>query len=79
MNMVQVADGERLPLSVKELGSCDLYPQVSAAASMFDNVKFRHIYNFLQDSCSHYGKFWFLTTTRAEDPVICRIMSEYRK
>jgi coatomer subunit beta' len=24
----QIADGERLPLAVKELGSCDLYPQV---------------------------------------------------
>lgn len=24
----QVADGERLPLAVKELGTCDLYPQV---------------------------------------------------
>ena len=24
----QVTDGERLPLAVKELGSCDLYPQV---------------------------------------------------
>jgi hypothetical protein len=24
----QIPDGERLPLSVKELGSCDLYPQV---------------------------------------------------
>ncbi|KAL6628942.1 hypothetical protein ACP70R_028707 [Stipagrostis hirtigluma subsp. patula] len=23
----QIADGERLPLAVKELGSCDLYPQ----------------------------------------------------
>lgn len=26
--ILQVADGERLPLAVKELGSCDLYPQV---------------------------------------------------
>ena len=25
----QVTDGERLPLGVKELGTCDLYPQVS--------------------------------------------------
>lgn len=25
----QVTDGERLPLAVKELGTCDLYPQVS--------------------------------------------------
>ncbi|KAG6550752.1 hypothetical protein Mapa_007656 [Marchantia paleacea] len=25
----EVTDGERLPLAVKELGSCDLYPQVS--------------------------------------------------
>lgn len=25
----QVADGERLPLAVKEMGTCDLYPQVS--------------------------------------------------
>ena len=24
----QIADGDRLPLAVKELGSCDLYPQV---------------------------------------------------
>jgi coatomer subunit beta' len=24
----QIADGERLPLAVKELGSCDRYPQV---------------------------------------------------
>jgi coatomer subunit beta' len=24
----QIADGEHLPLAVKELGSCDLYPQV---------------------------------------------------
>jgi hypothetical protein len=24
----QATDGERLPLAVKELGSCDLYPQV---------------------------------------------------
>ena len=23
-----MTDGERLPLAVKELGSCDLYPQV---------------------------------------------------
>lgn len=36
LNMVQVADGERLPLSVKELGSCDLYPQARAASSMFN-------------------------------------------
>jgi len=26
----QVTDGERLPLAVKELGTCDLYPQVSS-------------------------------------------------
>jgi len=26
---LQVTDGERLPLAVKELGSCDLYPQVN--------------------------------------------------
>nr|KAJ0221204.1 hypothetical protein LSAT_V11C200072390 [Lactuca sativa] len=25
----EVSDGERLPLAVKELGTCDLYPQVS--------------------------------------------------
>nr|KAJ0192797.1 hypothetical protein LSAT_V11C800445140 [Lactuca sativa] len=28
-NHLQVSDGERLPLAVKELGTCDLYPQVS--------------------------------------------------
>lgn len=27
----QVDDGERLPLAVKELGTCDLYPQVSCS------------------------------------------------
>lgn len=26
---LQITDGERLPLAVKELGSCDLYPQVT--------------------------------------------------
>lgn len=25
----EISDGERLPLAVKELGTCDLYPQVS--------------------------------------------------
>ena len=30
---IQVSDGERLPLAVKELGTCDLYPQVSYACS----------------------------------------------
>jgi len=28
MALLQVTDGERLHLAVKELGSCDLYPQV---------------------------------------------------
>ena len=28
-NDVEIVDGERLALAVKELGSCDLYPQVS--------------------------------------------------
>nr|CAB3468287.1 unnamed protein product [Digitaria exilis] len=27
----EIADGERLPLAVKELGSCDLYPQVDVS------------------------------------------------
>ena len=31
---MQVVDGERLPLSVKELGSCDLYPQASAKVTL---------------------------------------------
>lgn len=30
---IQVSDVERLPLAVKELGTCDLYPQVSYACS----------------------------------------------
>lgn len=32
---LQVTDGERLPLAVKELGSCDLYPQVTDCSSKF--------------------------------------------
>jgi hypothetical protein len=31
----QATDGERLPLAVKELGSCDLYPQVLLDADIF--------------------------------------------
>ncbi|XP_058080825.1 coatomer subunit beta'-1-like [Magnolia sinica] len=31
----EVIDGERLPLAVKELGSCDLYPQVSELCSKY--------------------------------------------
>lgn len=27
----ELADGERLPLAVKDLGACDLYPQVTRA------------------------------------------------
>jgi coatomer subunit beta' len=30
----EVTDGERLPLSVKELGTCDLYPQVSVTTAL---------------------------------------------
>ncbi|KAI7743203.1 hypothetical protein M8C21_020559 [Ambrosia artemisiifolia] len=30
----EVSDGERLPLAVKELGTCDMYPQVSYAFSV---------------------------------------------
>ncbi|TVU08045.1 hypothetical protein EJB05_41430, partial [Eragrostis curvula] len=33
----EIADGERLPLAVKELGSCDLYPQVG-----FRSISLRH-------------------------------------
>lgn len=29
-----MTDGERLPLAVKELGSCDLYPQVVLALAL---------------------------------------------
>ena len=32
----QVTDGERLPLAVKEMGTCDLYPQVSYFTSAFE-------------------------------------------
>ena len=37
---LQITDGERLPLAVKELGSCDLYPQVTLLMLNFsvDNV-----------------------------------------
>lgn len=31
----QVTDGDRLPLAVKEMGTCDLYPQVSYLTSAF--------------------------------------------
>lgn len=33
---MQVTDGERLPLAVKELGSCDLYPQVNVYLCYFN-------------------------------------------
>uniref|UniRef100_A0A9I9E1T7 Coatomer subunit beta'-2-like n=1 Tax=Cucumis melo TaxID=3656 RepID=A0A9I9E1T7_CUCME len=32
----EVTDGERLPLAVKEMGTCDLYPQVSYFTSAFE-------------------------------------------
>uniref|UniRef100_A0A9I9CCB4 Coatomer subunit beta'-2-like n=1 Tax=Cucumis melo TaxID=3656 RepID=A0A9I9CCB4_CUCME len=32
----EVTDGERLPLAIKEMGTCDLYPQVSYFTSAFE-------------------------------------------
>ncbi|XP_050935326.1 coatomer subunit beta'-1-like isoform X2 [Cucumis melo] len=39
----EVTDGERLPLAVKEMGTCDLYPQIYGALRMF--VKMHLMWN----------------------------------
>mgnify|MGYP003702872179 CR=1 FL=1 len=41
-SIFQIADGERLPLVVKELGTCDLYPQVSSYL-LFKRMHHSHI------------------------------------
>ena len=43
----QVTDGERLPLAVKELGSCDLYPQVLLDATMLFAFEICYYYRFI--------------------------------
>jgi len=65
----QVTDGERLPLAVKELGSCDLYPQVCSFMGCFHSW-YPFLFNLLfllHLSWSNFG--WHLANSKLDNII----------
>ena len=71
----EVVDGERLPLAVKDLGACDVYPQVRPRQRRedFRHLKYAHmlpdtlgrgyevLYAYYHGSCQSRTPQWFHT------------------